>query len=167
MENNNQAAVFKIENGLNKLLNSLITVIFFVIVVLTILLVVLRYVFNTGITGGNELMEYLFVYTTAIGAAIAIGKNEHIRIGFFVEHRGRIVQMITDLLSIVCIALINIVFMYLSYTWISKVGHSESPVLRIPMRLVQISVPIGCILSVVYCGFNIYKIFTKKTGENW
>ena len=85
---------------------------------------------------------------------------------FFVEQRGPIVQMIADLFGIVCIALINIVFMYLSYTWISKVGHSESPVMRIPMRMVQISVPIGCILSVVYCGFNVYKIFTKNGREN-
>lgn len=166
MVDKNSPAVFKIENGLNKLLNSLITLVFFVIVAITILLVVLRYVFNTGITGGNELMEYLFVYTTAIGAAIAIGKNEHIRIGFFVEQRGRIVQMITDLFGILCIALINIVFMYLSYSWISKVGHSESPVLRIPMLIVQFSVPIGCVLSVIYCGFNVYKIFARNGKEN-
>lgn len=166
MEDKNSSEVFKIEAGLNRLLNSLVTIIFFVIVVLTILLVVLRYVFNSGITGGNELMEYLFVYTTAIGAAIAIGKKEHIRIGYFVERRHPKIQLITNLFGIVCIALINIVFMYLSYTWISKVGHSESPVMRIPMRLVQFSVPIGCFLAIIYCGFNVYKLFAKNGREN-
>lgn len=156
----------RIEEGLNKILNSLITVIFFVIVVLTILLVILRYVFNTGLTGGNELMEYLFIYTTAIGAAISIGKNEHIRIGYFVEKQKPIIQFITDLFGIVCIGLINIVFMYLSYSWISQVGHSESPVMRIPMWFVQVSVPVGCILSEIYCVFNIYKIFVNFRKEN-
>ena len=135
-----ESVVFKIETGLNKILNTLITVIFSIIVLITILLVILRYVFNTGITGGNELMEYLFVYTTAIGAAIAIGTNEHIKIGYFIENRGPIVQIITDLFGTLCIAVINFVFIGLSYTWIAKVGDWESPVLRIPMKIVQISV---------------------------
>ncbi len=166
MEDNNPSAVFKIERGLNKVLNVLITVIFFIIVFLTILLVVLRYVFNTGITGGNELMEYLFVYTTVIGSAIAVGSKEHIRIGYFVENRGRLIQIVTDLFGIFCIALINAVFIYLSHSWISKVGCSESPVMRIPMYMVQISVPVGCILSLIYCGFNIFKIFAHNGREN-
>ena len=165
MEEKNSSAVLKVETVLNRILNSLITVIFFIIVVLTILLVILRYVFNTGITGGNEMMEYLFVYTTAIGAAIAIGKNEHIRIGFFTESRGPVLKKIMDLFGIACIALINIVFMYLSYRWISKVGGNESPVMRVPMRIIQVSVPAGCILSVIYCGFNTYKIITDKEED--
>ena len=166
MEDEKLSAVLKVEAGLNKILNILITIVFFTIVVLTILLVILRYVFNTGITGGNELMEYLFVYTTAIGAAIAIGKNEHIRIGYFVERWGRVLQLITDLFTVVCIAVINIVFIFLSNSWISKVGGSESPVMRIPMKVVQFSVPAGCTLSVIYCLFNVYKIFKKYGKKN-
>ena len=166
MEDKSPSAILKIEAGLNRVLNSLITIIFFVIVILTILLVILRYIFNTGIVGGNELMEYLFVYTTALGAAVSIGKNEHIRIGIFVEQRSRLPRTIAALFGILCIALINIVFMYLSYTWISKVGNAESPVMRIPMKTVQFSVPIGCVLSVIYCGFNVYKIFRNYGEEN-
>ena len=165
MEDKNSSVIIKIETALNGLLNSLITVIFFIIVILTILLVILRYVFNSGITGGNELMEYLFVYTTALGAAVAIGKNEHIKIGYFIENRGPIAKKAADLFGIACIALINIVFMFLSYRWISKVGGSESPVLRVPMRIVQASVPIGCILSIIYCGFNAYKTLRKPEEE--
>ena len=165
MENNN-SAIIKIEKGLNKVLGLLITVIFFIIVVLTILLVILRYVFNTGITGGNELMEYLFVYTTAIGAAIAIGKNEHIKISFFTGKRSRVQTMILELFSIACIILINIVFLYLSFRWISKVGRMESPVLRVPMKFIQVSVPAGCILSIIYSIFNVFKLFTPEKGES-
>ena len=166
MEDEKLSAVLRIESGLNRILDIFITIVFFTIVVITILLVILRYVFNTGITGGNELMEYLFVYTTAIGAAIAIGKNEHIRIGYFVERRGRLFQMISDLFAVACIATINIVFIFLSNSWIAKVGESESPVMRIPMKAVQLSVPVGCMLSVIYCLFNIYKILKKYGKKN-
>ncbi|MDC7125026.1 MAG: TRAP transporter small permease [Spirochaetales bacterium] len=154
-----------IESFITKLLESVLTIIFFIIVVLTILLVILRYIFNSGITGGNELMEYLFVYTTVIGAAISIGKNEHIRIGLLTEKDNPVLKIITKLFGILCVILINIVFMYLSYSWISKVGDSPSPVLRIPMKCVQLSVPIGCVLSIIYCFFNLIKLFDKTGGE--
>ena len=46
-----------------------VTLMFFGILSLTILLVVMRYGFNSSIMGANEAMEYLFIYTTALGAA--------------------------------------------------------------------------------------------------
>ncbi len=45
---------------------------------MVILLVGLRYLFNSSITGANEIITILFVYTTAIGAAIAVGQRGHI-----------------------------------------------------------------------------------------
>ena len=41
--------------------------------------------FNQSITGANEIVTILFIYTTALGAAISIGRNEHIGIDFFVS----------------------------------------------------------------------------------
>ena len=67
------------------ILDGVITFFFSVIFMLTVLLVVLRYVFNTSIIGGNEAMEYLFIYTTAIGAAAALGRRDHIKITYFVN----------------------------------------------------------------------------------
>lgn len=160
------SAVFVIEKSLIRFLEIIITLVFFVIIVLTILLVVLRYVFNTGIIGGNELMEYLFVYITAIGSAIAIGKNEHIRISYFVERFGPLVQLVINLFGTVCVALMHGVFMALSFSWISQVGNSESPVLRIPMSLIQMSVPICCVLSIVFCIFHANVIILKYKKEN-
>ena len=41
--------------------------------------------FNQSITGANEIVTILFIYTTALGASISIGGNEHIGIDFFVS----------------------------------------------------------------------------------
>ena len=40
---------------------------------------------NQSITGANEIVTILFIYTTSIGAAVSIGKNEHIGIDVFVN----------------------------------------------------------------------------------
>ena len=132
-----------------------ITLCFFVILMLTIILVILRYGFNEAIIGGNELMEYLFIYTTAIGAAAALGRREHIKITWFVDKLTPVHRKLADILGFLLIALVNAVMIYYSIPWIRSVGGFESPVLRLPNRLIQIIVPIGCGLVILYCLYHI------------
>jgi TRAP-type C4-dicarboxylate transport system permease small subunit len=143
---------------LSRFLEWVITLCFFVILMLTIILVVLRYGFNESIIGGNELMEYLFIYTTAIGAAVALGRRQHIKITWFVDKLSAAYRRVTDILGFLLIALINGVMIYYSIPWIRTVGGFESPVLRLPNRLIQIIVPIGCTLVILYCVYHIVKV---------
>jgi len=146
-----------IEAVITRVLETVVTVFFGVIIVLTILLVVMRYVFNSSIIGGNELMEYLFIYTTAIGAAVAVGRREHISITYFLEKLPEKLQVGVDVLGLLLVAGINILIAVLSNRWIAKVGSSESPVMRIPMWTIEISVPIGCLFAALYCLFVIIR----------
>ena len=133
----------------------LVTLCFFVILMLTIVLVILRYVFNEAIIGGNELVEYLFIYTTAIGVAPALGRRDHIKITWFIDKLAPVYRKIVDIAGFLLIALINAVMIYYSVPWIQKVGSFESPVLRLPNRLIQIAIPIGCGLVILYCLYHI------------
>ena len=74
-----------IERILTRVLIIIIALCFFSIITLIITLVKLRYFFNTTIIGANEFVVVLFIYTSAIGAAIVIGKNEHISISYFID----------------------------------------------------------------------------------
>ena len=133
----------------------LVTLCFFVILGLTIVLVILRYGFNEAIIGGNELVEYLFIYTTAIGAAAALGRREHIKITWFIDKLSPVFRKVVDILGFLLIALINVVMIHYSIPWIRTVGGFESPVLRLPNRLIQIIIPIGCGLVIFYCLYHI------------
>ena len=145
------------------ILEGITTFFFSVILILTIILVILRYVFNTGIVGGSEAMEYLFIYTTAIGAAVALGKREHIKIMYFVDLLPFAIKKVVNVLDLILIAFINGVMIWYSIPWIKSVGSFESPVLRIPNRIVQASVPIGCGLVILCClCLIITDIFDKK-----
>ncbi len=136
---------------LSSLLDTIISCFFAIILLITILQVVLRYVFNESILGGNELMEGLFIYTTAIGAAVAVGRRQHINISYFIEQLPTFMRRIDDVLVHLLIAFLNGVMIFYSIRWISKVGSNESPVMRVPEWIFQISVPIGCCLVIVYC----------------
>ena len=147
------------------ILEGFITFFFSVILILTIILVILRYVFNTGIIGGNEAMEYLFIYTTAIGAAAALGRREHIKIMYFVDKLPFTMKKVVNILDLILIGFINGVMIWYSIPWIKSVGSFESPVLRIPNRIIQVSVPIGCSLVILCClCLMVTGIFEKKQG---
>ena len=141
----------KWEKRLDQVLETVVTLMFFSILSLTILLVIMRYGFNSSIIGGNEAMEYLFIYTTALGAAVSVGKGTHIRISFLVDQLKGLPRRCIDTISYLLIAFINVVMIYYSLPWIRSAGYFESPVLRIPNWMVQVSVPLGCTLVILYC----------------
>jgi TRAP-type C4-dicarboxylate transport system permease small subunit len=152
---------------ITRLLEVIITVLFFVILGITITLVIMRYGFNAAIIGGNEAMNYLFIYTTALGAAVAISRDEHIKISFLIDKLNRRIRRRVDIINYLLIALINGVMIWYSLPWIRSTGYFESPVLRIPNWIVQISVPIGCGMVILFClNHVIIEILTITTDRS-
>ena len=149
----------KLDRPLTLALDVFVTFCFTAILVLTILQVLLRYGFNTSILGGNEAMEHLFIYTTAVGAAIAVRRGQHIRISYFADLLPLMFCRLITAASFLLVAFLNAVMIYYSVPWIQKVGGNESPVMRIPEWTVQISIPIGCGLVILYCLSRAVKLF--------
>ena len=145
--------LYQFELYITRLLEVIITVLFFVILGITITLVIMRYGFNAAIIGGNEAMNYLFIYTTALGAAVAISRDEHIKISFLIDKLNAHMRRYVDIINYLLIALINAAMIWYSLPWIRSTGYFESPVLRIPNWIVQVSVPIGCGMVILFC-FN-------------
>jgi TRAP-type C4-dicarboxylate transport system permease small subunit len=146
-----------------KILEWFITLCFFVVLMLTIVLVILRYGFNEAIIGGSELMEYLFIYTTAIGAAAALARREHIKITWFVDKLGPAYQRVAAIAGFLLIGFINAVMIRYSIPWIRSVGGFESPVLRLPNRSVQLIIPIGSGLVILYCVYHVVEALTSRS----
>ena len=139
------------ERLLTQGLEVVVTFFFFIILMLTITLVIMRYGFNAAIIGGNEAMNYLFIYTTALGAAVSISNQEHIAITFFIDKLKAPARKLVNIIDYFFIAFINAVMLWYSVPWMRSTGYFESPVLRIPNWIVQASVPLGCALVILYC----------------
>ena len=159
--------IVKVEKVVTTVLEYIVSIAFFMIIMLTITLVFLRYFFGKTLLGGggNELMEFLFIYTTSLGAAVSIGKREHIKIDYFLNKLRQPYRMAVDSLGQLCVAAINIVITYLSVNWITKAGNFESPVLRLPMWTAEMIIPIGCILVSLYSFLNVYIIIREGIRE--
>ena len=145
----------KTEEILTKILDGAIAFFFAVILLSTIMQVILRYGFNASVLGAGETMEGLFIYTTSIGAAAAIRRRQHISIHCVVRNLPVLFRRAVDVMAHLLIAFINGVMIFFSINWIAKVGGNESPVMRIPEWILQVSIPLGCGLVILYCFFNI------------
>jgi TRAP-type C4-dicarboxylate transport system permease small subunit len=127
--------------------------------------VFLRYSFNTTIVGGNELVVILFIYTSAIGAAVIVGKKEHIAITYFIDKLPLRLNKLIYVFNFLMIAFLNGAMIIYSIPWISKTGGYLTAVLGIPRVYLQIVVPISCGIAILYCLFQIILLLTTRKAE--
>ena len=136
-----------------------------VIFALVNLLVVLRYVFGSTIVGGNEFIVVLFIYTTAIGAAVAVSRKEHIAINFLVDRLATGSRKTLEIIGFALIALINAVMVWYSLTiWIPLTGRFILPALQLPQGYAQAAVPIGCGLVALSSLLHMALLLAGKEG---
>jgi len=149
-----------------RVLSIFVTSVFAGMAVLTILLVVLRYFFNSSIPGGNEALRFAFIYTTFIGAAILIGKRDHIAIHLATRRMPEVVRRAIAVLCNFLVIAVHIYLMVLSFRWIAVSGANMAEELKFPLRYVQIALPIGAGLASLYALSNsIDAVFNPKWCE--
>lgn len=145
------SVVERFESLLCRFLEGLLSATFMFIFVLVVLLVVLRYVFNTTIVGGNEVAVQLFIYTTVLGAAVEIARGKHIIVDFFINYLPARPRYWLDVFNLALVAIMYTFLFKYSIDWVSVVGGDEHPVTHLAEGVVQIAMPIGCALSVLFC----------------
>ncbi len=143
--------MLRLERTLVRALTALLTAVFALIFVLVVLLVVLRYGFNSTIVGGSEAAVMLFIYTTALGAAVDIARGKHIRIDTLIGLLPDRLRNLAEMINLVLIGSLHAFLFFYSLEWIGVVGGSEDPVLHTPEGIVEVAIPIGCLLAVLFC----------------
>jgi TRAP-type C4-dicarboxylate transport system permease small subunit len=144
--------------GLTRHIENLLAVLLFSMFAMVTILVALRYVFSTTIIGGNEATVIAFIFTTAIGASVAIARDEHIAIDYFVQKLPEAWQQRISVVRLLLLVAINAAILFYAIEWIQRTGGFLMPTLGMPQLVAQVSVPIGCSLSIAYC---IARLFSR------
>lgn len=123
--------------------------------------VVLRYVFNKSNIWSEEITRYMFVYVSLLGSFIAVRKNSHLKVDFFVGLlKGKVYRYFT-LLTSIGVLIFLIYLTPLAYNLSMNTMKSESPGLKLPMGYVYMAVPIGCVLMIL----GMIEVILKKIFE--
>ena len=136
---------------MTRVIETILIVLLFGMFAMVTVLVVLRYLFSTTIIGGNEGTVVAFIFTTALGASIAIARDEHIPIDYFTDKMSPQARHVLTQVRLFLLTVINAVITVYAVIWIQRTGGFLMPTLGLPQLVAQVSVPIGCGLSAVYC----------------
>jgi len=101
-----------------------------------------RYVLEDSLVWSEELARYLFVWSSLLAAAVAVGRNDHFNIPLFADMLGPPARRLLDILvTLLCLVFAAIMLRY-GFTWSRRLMAADSPVLQIPQGLVYMIVPI-------------------------
>lgn len=132
---------------------------------IVVLLVALRYAFQSGLVGANETATVVFVYLSSLGAAVAVGRQEHIRVDLLAARLGRRGRLALEACNLGMVAILNAVLAVSSIAWIEATGQTLMPVTQVPRYLLQASVPLGCGLVTLYCAIKLVTLFRKELAR--
>ena len=108
--------------------------------------VVLRFAFSSGVTFAEELARFAFIWTTFLGAYLAIREDQHISAsGMRGMVRGRSRQLL-----LVCTALIQVaVLLFVLYgaieVFVANLG-GRAPVSGTPIAFAFAALVVGCVV---------------------
>lgn len=154
-------------NALSKWLNlseriiSILCVISLAIMaVMGILQVFFRYVIASSLTFSEELTIFMFIWSVALGSAIALRKGSHAAIELFVNwlpaKLKKAVLIFGILLSVAFFLLLIIKGIDLTQT----VHKQLSPAMQIPMSYAYSAIPTGGLFMLIYSLEQLYKLLS-------
>jgi len=125
------------------------------VLLITIILFVntfLRYIFNVGLSWGDELSRYINIWIVFIGVSAGVKEGAHIGISAFVDFcfKGKArkyIDIITNIISLIFCVMI----LYYGYQLTIKQFQMKqmSPALGWPIGIAYASIPFGMIMSVI------------------
>jgi len=154
------------KRSLDAVLDALVGTVFLGMTVLIIVLVILRYAFNSSLPGGPEALRFAFIYTTFLGAALLVGRRDHIAIHLATRRLPLPLRRSAAAIVNALIIALHIYLLILSFRWIAVTGGNTAEELKIPLRYIQVALPIGCGLTSLYALNNIVDaLFDSTWGD--
>lgn len=129
--------------------------------------VILRYVFHHSIYWAEELVRYMMVWLIFFGGSQVVRKEGHIRVDVVLRMlppRGqRIWEIAVNVINILMLA----VLFWFSMQQCLRVFASQqvSPAMELPLGLVYLSVPCGCLLMMLRYTQRLIKLIFAHAVE--
>ena len=157
-------AIHKVSNVLNRGCSGVLIAALAAMVLLTGAQIVCR-LFFTALAWSEELSRYLLIWSTFLGAGIVYKHGGHISVtllhGFLPPMAGKAVKIF---IHVVCGAFC-VIAIYYGFRYMGMQGNQLSAALRLPMRYMYMSIPIGFAIMEVHVVDAILQLLTRKHAE--
>ena len=153
----------KFSDGIDKVCIAVVVAMIAAMVCVTIAQIVCREFFK-ALQWSEEVCRYLLVWATYLGASCVYKEGTHITItfmqGFFSPKVQRYIRIFVHVICIVAF----IAIVYFGFNFAMK-QMQLAPSLRIPMKYMYLSVPIGFGLMAIHAINEVLQQLTQKGGS--
>lgn len=156
--------------GIKKTMNTILSyVTAFFLIVMTVLVVwqvFTRYILNDPSIFTEELVRFILIWTSFLGAAYAFGTRQHMALIFLKESsKGMSKKLICTFIDLVVLILAALVLIKGGYNLASGAMTIKTPILGIPRGLVYMIGPISGGIIVIYQIINIIEDFALESSK--
>lgn len=157
------SVVKKISDGIDKVCLAIIVAILAVMVVVTMVQIGSRLAGNSFLWT-EELNRYLLIWGTLLGAGCAYKEGSHISITFVQGLCSAKTERLLRLLVHVLCFIVFVAMIFFSFEYAMKQAQL-APVLRIPMKYMYLSIPLGFALMAVHALNAALQVTQEKGGR--
>lgn len=149
--------IHKFERVVSSVLLSVMTVV-------TFAAAVNRFTLKLAMPWSEELVKFLLMWMTMVGAAMGVGTNEHVGIDVFVSRFPKRVQRAVALVMDLAGMFFSVLFLYIGAQMVMKQYMQKSTALEVSMGLVYACVAVGAVLMFIEFGYKFY-LGCRRFGE--
>jgi len=148
----------EIDRALTRTIEVLVTVLCSLMAALVFFGAVVRYGFNYGVYGTDEITNLLFIHASTLGTALAIRNRDHIKITVLLDKAPIGLLRALFVFVYVIVAAFNVCVGILAISWINRTLFVYSQVTGLPFWIGSIALPISCALCLLYCLTNLIRL---------
>ena len=140
----------RISDIVNRISEIAIVIIVSIMAVAVFAEVIFRYVLPLPLFWTEEFARYCLVWSSLLGAGVALKRGEHIAVTFFANKFPKRIQIDASLLvQIFIIVFLGVIF-WGGICLVMITRHQLSPAMRIPMSWPYMAVPIGSLIMLFH-----------------
>ena len=137
----------QIDTWLIKIIKSLLVVAMLIGSIIIFINVILRYFFESGIAGAYEMVRYLIVGVTFLGASLLIIDNEHLTMDALTNILPTTLKKIAEVFVCLIGFIFSFVLVYYSFNVMDTLSSGLTPELQIPAYIPFIPLTVGSTLA--------------------
>lgn len=125
--------------------------------------IIARFIFNAPLSWSSELLRYLLVWITFIGAGLAIRYSKLIRLEFLfalIKFPPKIEKGIRGIAMVITMVFCVIILMY-SVQILEVVHVQKSAAMHMPMSIPYLAIPLGSLIML----FNTVVAWVEEEGN--
>jgi len=140
----------RISDIINRIAEIAIVIIISLMAVAVFAEVIFRYVLPLPLFWTEEFARYCLVWSSLLGAGVALKRGEHIAVTFFTNKFPKRIQIDSFLLVQIFIVVFVGVILWGGICLVMITRHQLSPAMRIPMSWPYMAVPIGSLIMLFH-----------------